>query len=180
MGALEILALALTHPNEFRILLQFWNYHESKRDITKKEEHPTSGWDRPTMRRCWELLDHSSRSFSGVIKQLDGDLARIVSLHSCPSPPTPLLTLEIRYAYSTSSSAALIPSKMTCPSLTISNNPSSAPSMKRRSPPVGTSMEVALMKRIALFSLTTTSSLKNFSALSPCMPSLYIHSVPFP
>jgi farnesyl-diphosphate farnesyltransferase len=81
MGALEILALALTHPNEFRILLQFWNYHESKRDITKKEEHPTSGWDRPTMRRCWELLDHSSRSFSGVIKQLDGDLARIVSSH---------------------------------------------------------------------------------------------------
>src|SRR5712671_2982560 len=80
MGALEILSLALTHPNEFRILLQFWNYYEPKRDITKSEEHASSGWDRPTMRRCWQLLDHSSRSFSAVIKELDGDLARVVSL----------------------------------------------------------------------------------------------------
>ena len=83
MGALEILSLALTHPNEFRILLQFWNYYEPTRDITKKEEHPTSGWDRPTMRRCWQLLDLTSRSFAAVIKELDGDLARVVS----PSPP---------------------------------------------------------------------------------------------
>jgi len=79
MGAIEILSLALTHPNEFRILLQFWNFYLPKRDITKKEEHASSGWDRPTMRRCWELLDHSSRSFSAVIKELDGDLARVVS-----------------------------------------------------------------------------------------------------
>jgi hypothetical protein len=84
MGAIEILSLALTHPNEFRILLQFWNFYLPKRDITKKEEHPTSGWDRPTMRRCWELLDHSSRSFSAVIKELDGDLARVVSLSLQP------------------------------------------------------------------------------------------------
>lgn len=83
MGALQLLSLALTHPNEFRILLQFWNYYEPKRDITKKEEHPTSGWDRPTMRRCWQLLDLTSRSFAAVIKELDGDLARVVS----PSPP---------------------------------------------------------------------------------------------
>ncbi len=64
MGAIEILSLALTHPNEFRILLQFWNFYLPKRDITKVEE----------------LLDHSSRSFSAVIKELDGDLARVVSL----------------------------------------------------------------------------------------------------
>ena len=83
MGALEILSLALTHPNEFRILLQFWNYYEPTRDITKREEHPTSGWDRPTMRRCWQLLDLTSRSFAAVIKELDGDLARVVG----PSPP---------------------------------------------------------------------------------------------
>jgi len=80
MGKLEILTLALTHPNEFRILLQFWNYYEPKRDITKKEEHASSGWDRPTMRRCWQLLDHSSRSFSAVIKELDGELARVICL----------------------------------------------------------------------------------------------------
>jgi hypothetical protein len=89
MGAIEILSLALTHPNEFRILLQFWNFYLPKRDITKKEEHPTSGWDRPTMRRCWELLDHSSRSFSAVIKELDGDLARVVSLPLQPQRPAP-------------------------------------------------------------------------------------------
>ncbi len=85
MGALEILTLALTHPHEFRILLQFWNYHEPKRDITRKEEHATSGWDRPAMRRCWELLDFTSRSFASVIKELDGDLARVVSSFSCRS-----------------------------------------------------------------------------------------------
>ncbi|KAH8981344.1 farnesyl-diphosphate farnesyltransferase [Lactarius akahatsu] len=80
MGALEILTLAFTHPLEFRILLQFWNYHEPKRDITRKEEHATSGWDRPAMRRCWELLDFTSRSFASVIKELDGDLARVICL----------------------------------------------------------------------------------------------------
>lgn len=94
MGAIEILSLALTHPNDFRILLQFWNFYLPKRDITKKEEHPSSGWDRPTMRRCWELLDHSSRSFSAVIKELDGDLARVVSLSSLSSlPPHTLVRL---------------------------------------------------------------------------------------
>jgi hypothetical protein len=88
MGALQILTLALTHPNEFRILLQFWNYYEPKRDITKREEHASSGWDRPTMRRCWQLLDHSSRSFSAVIKELDGELARVVRLPIPPRFPT--------------------------------------------------------------------------------------------
>ncbi len=88
MGALEILSLALTHPNEFRILLQFRYYYEPNRDITKREEHPTSGWDRQTMRRCWELLDLTSRSFAAIIKmELDGDLARVVSF----SPPSSLL-----------------------------------------------------------------------------------------
>jgi farnesyl-diphosphate farnesyltransferase len=94
MGLLEIISLALTHPNEFRILLQFRNYYEPNRDIAKREQHPTSGWDRQTMRRCWELLDLSSRSFAAVIKmELDGDLARIVSF-LLPRPstsPYPLL-----------------------------------------------------------------------------------------
>ena len=30
------------------------------------------------MRKCWEYLDLTSRSFSAVIKELDGDLARTV------------------------------------------------------------------------------------------------------
>ncbi|THH16848.1 hypothetical protein EW146_g3856 [Bondarzewia mesenterica] len=80
MGVLSMLALMLTHPNEFRSLCQYWIYHETKRDITAKREHPTSGWDRQSMRRCWELLDLTSRSFSAVIKELDGDLARTICL----------------------------------------------------------------------------------------------------
>ncbi|KAK7024857.1 squalene synthase [Favolaschia claudopus] len=70
------LIMLLTHPNEFRTLLQYKLYYEPKRDLTAQEEHPTSGWDRETMRRCWAFLDLTSRSFSSVIKELEGDLAR--------------------------------------------------------------------------------------------------------
>lgn len=79
MSFLSMLTLLLTHPIEFRTLLQFWIYHEQKRDISAKQEHPTSGWDRESMRKCWEFLDLTSRSFSAVIKELEGDLARSVS-----------------------------------------------------------------------------------------------------
>lgn len=82
MGAAAYLLLLLTHPMEFRTMLQFKLYHEFKRDITSIKEHPTSGYDRPTMRRCWEFLDMTSRSFSAVIKELEGDLARTVCLLS--------------------------------------------------------------------------------------------------
>jgi farnesyl-diphosphate farnesyltransferase len=74
-----MLTLLLTHPDEFRILIQFRLYHEQKRDITAQQEHPTSGWDRESMRRCWKFLDMTSRSFAAVIKELEGDLARTVS-----------------------------------------------------------------------------------------------------
>jgi len=78
---LELLFFVLTHPHEFCILLHFWN-HQPRRDITRKEEHATSGWDKATMRRCWELLDLTSHSFATAIRQLDGDLARVVCLFS--------------------------------------------------------------------------------------------------
>ncbi|KAH9847328.1 squalene synthase, partial [Lenzites betulinus] len=80
MGAASMLTLMLTHPFEFRILVQYKLWHEPQRDITAASEHATSGWDRPAMRRCWEFLDLTSRSFSGVIKELEGDLARVVCL----------------------------------------------------------------------------------------------------
>lgn len=80
MGLGRWLALLILHPFEFRILLQFHLYHEQKRDIKALKEHPTSGWDRKSMRRCWEFLEKTSRSFSAVIKELDGDLARTVSI----------------------------------------------------------------------------------------------------
>lgn len=79
MGAVNWIALLLTHPFEFRTLIQLWLYYEQKRDIAALKEHPTSGWDRASMRRCWEFLDMTSRSFSAVIKELEGDLARTVS-----------------------------------------------------------------------------------------------------
>jgi hypothetical protein len=53
-------------------------WRDASRDITDPKEFATSHYDRPTMRKCWDLLDHSSRSFSMVIKELEGDLARVV------------------------------------------------------------------------------------------------------
>ncbi|KAG2098291.1 squalene synthase [Suillus discolor] len=82
MGKLtSMLGLLLTHPLEFRTLLQFYLYHETKRDITAQQEHPTSGWDRASMRRCWKFLDLTSRSFAAVIKELEGDLARTICMY---------------------------------------------------------------------------------------------------
>ncbi len=80
MGALQWIQLAIRHPLEFRSLVSYKLWHEPKRDITATKEHKTSGWDRQTMRRCWEFLDLTSRSFSVVIKELDGDLARTICL----------------------------------------------------------------------------------------------------
>ncbi|KAJ3801696.1 squalene synthase [Lentinula aff. detonsa] len=80
MGAAAWLTLLLTHPIEFRTLLQFWLFHEQKRDITSMKEHATSGWDRQSMRRCWEFLDMTSRSFAAVIKEVEGDLARTICM----------------------------------------------------------------------------------------------------
>lgn len=80
MGVGTWLLLLVTHPNEFRTLVQFWLHHESKRDITDESEHATSGWNRDSMRKCWGFLDATSRSFSAVIKELDGDLARAICL----------------------------------------------------------------------------------------------------
>ncbi|KAH7891005.1 squalene synthase [Phlebopus sp. FC_14] len=76
-----LLGLLLTHPGDFRTLVQFYIFHEQKRDITAKQEHATSGWDRPSMRRCWEFLAMTSRSFAAVIKELDGDLARTICIY---------------------------------------------------------------------------------------------------
>ncbi|KAK7686280.1 hypothetical protein QCA50_010504 [Cerrena zonata] len=80
MGALSMLALLFTHPLEFRTLLQYHLWHE-QRDVSAPEERQNSGWDRESMRRCWHFLDETSRSFAAVIKQLEGDLARVVCLY---------------------------------------------------------------------------------------------------
>ena len=66
------------HGNQDSPLVLF--YQEQKRDINTLKEQPTSWWDH-FMRGRWECLDVTSRSFSAVTKELDGDLARTVS---CP------------------------------------------------------------------------------------------------
>ena len=80
MKKTQLAQLLVTHPNEFRSLIQYWLWHEPKRDITALSEHGTSGYHRKSMKRCWEFLDQTSRSFAAVIKELDGDLARVVRL----------------------------------------------------------------------------------------------------
>ncbi|KAK4683512.1 farnesyl-diphosphate farnesyltransferase, partial [Tremellales sp. Uapishka_1] len=80
MGAVDLILLAFTHPNELRAMINWSVWHDATRDITAPSEYATSGYDRPSMKRCWELLDQTSRSFSMVIKELEGDLARTVCL----------------------------------------------------------------------------------------------------
>lgn len=55
---------------------KIWRDH---RDITDPTQAEATGWKRENMRQCWEFLDQTSRSFSMVIKELDGELARVVS-----------------------------------------------------------------------------------------------------
>lgn len=42
------------------------------------------------MRDCWSFLDLTSRSFAAVIKELDGDLARVVRSLLILSSPSPI------------------------------------------------------------------------------------------
>lgn len=82
MGVLSILWMLLAHPDEARSMVQYRMYHMPKRDITNPSEYATSGYDRKAMKRCWEFLDMTSRSFSVVIKEIDGDLARVVRIRA--------------------------------------------------------------------------------------------------
>ncbi|KIM21135.1 hypothetical protein M408DRAFT_80958 [Serendipita vermifera MAFF 305830] len=81
MGKFQLLQLLFTHPSEFAAMAQYWLYHsDQKRDITNPKEFKTTGYDRETMKKCWHFLDMTSRSFAMVIKELDGDLARVIAL----------------------------------------------------------------------------------------------------
>jgi farnesyl-diphosphate farnesyltransferase len=39
------------------------------------------------MKDCWAFLDATSRSFAAVIKELEGDLGRVVSFSFLPISP---------------------------------------------------------------------------------------------
>lgn len=64
---------------ELRAIVNFAIWHDT-RDITDTVELPTTHYDRPTMRKCWDFLDLTSRSFARVIRELEGELARTVRL----------------------------------------------------------------------------------------------------
>ena len=81
MGAVKWL---LKHPFEFnfKTLVQLYLYYRKHRNSAWRED-PTSGWDRQTMRRCWELFEVTDKGVCPLVKQLDGDLARAVSYNAC-------------------------------------------------------------------------------------------------
>ncbi|GAA5995265.1 hypothetical protein JCM5350_008180 [Sporobolomyces pararoseus] len=70
-------AYALRHPNEAKAMVSYKIWRDP---LNKIDQNPESGWDRPDMKRCWEFLDMTSRSFAAVIHELDGDLSRVVAL----------------------------------------------------------------------------------------------------
>ena len=94
-----MLKLLLTHPLEFRALAQYSLFHETTRDITSPKEYKTSGYDRESMKACWRFLDQTSRSFSAVIKELDGDLARVVRWTISPVSIGSLFSFQICLFY---------------------------------------------------------------------------------
>lgn len=78
MGVLGYLLLGVTRPSELRALIAYKVWRDPINDIKQNPE--TSGWDREQMRDCWSFLDKTSRSFAAVIKELKGELSRVICL----------------------------------------------------------------------------------------------------
>ncbi|KAL9935392.1 hypothetical protein V8E36_005740 [Tilletia maclaganii] len=78
MGVLSLLLLVFQHPSEVRSLIHYKLWRDPLNDITRNPEQ--SGWDREEMRACWGFLDLTSRSFAAVIKELKGELGRVICL----------------------------------------------------------------------------------------------------
>ncbi|KAN0062774.1 bifunctional farnesyl-diphosphate farnesyltransferase/squalene synthase [Thecaphora frezii] len=78
MGLLSILLMGITHPSELRSIIHYKVWRDPLNDIKRNPQD--SGWDRDQMRDCWTFLDQTSRSFAAVIKELKGDLSRVICL----------------------------------------------------------------------------------------------------
>lgn len=78
MGVLNYVLLGLTHPSELRAMIGYKVWRDPLNDIKANPE--ASGWDRERMRDCWSFLDLTSRSFSAVIKELKGELSRVICI----------------------------------------------------------------------------------------------------
>ncbi|GAA5857226.1 hypothetical protein JCM8547_009382 [Rhodosporidiobolus lusitaniae] len=68
---------ALRRPTEVKQIITYKLWRDPLNTV---EGNPESGWNRPEMKRCWEFLDLTSRSFAAVIHELDGDLSRVVCI----------------------------------------------------------------------------------------------------
>nr|CAA68054.1 squalene synthase [Ustilago maydis] len=78
MGLLSYILLGFTHPSELRAMIGYKVWRDPLNDI--KANPQASGWDRQRMRDCWGFLDLTSRSFAAVIKELKGDVSRVICL----------------------------------------------------------------------------------------------------
>ena len=76
VNPLKLALLGATHPSELRALVTYKVWHDA-RELAKD---PETGYQRAEMKRCWEFLDMTSRSFAAVIKELEGELCRVVCL----------------------------------------------------------------------------------------------------
>ncbi|BGP12794.1 hypothetical protein JCM10213_008055 [Rhodosporidiobolus nylandii] len=75
--AAGLLWYALTRPTEVKAIITYKMWRDPLNNI---QDNPESGWDRPDMRKCYDLLNATSRSFAAVIHELDGDLSRVVAI----------------------------------------------------------------------------------------------------
>ncbi|PLW23733.1 hypothetical protein PCASD_01986 [Puccinia coronata f. sp. avenae] len=77
MGLLALAWLGIRHPQELKALVNYKLWY----DPPNLEEHPElTRINEPNMKACWAFLDQTSRSFSAVIKELDGELSRVVCI----------------------------------------------------------------------------------------------------
>ncbi|KAM0793423.1 hypothetical protein ACM66B_000872 [Microbotryomycetes sp. NB124-2] len=67
----------VTHPYEAKAMI---NYAIWRDPLHRIEDNTEAGLDREDMKQCWKYLDLTSRSFAAVIKELEGDLARVIAI----------------------------------------------------------------------------------------------------
>lgn len=77
MDILGGLWLAVRHPQELKAVVNRKVWYEPP---NLEEDSAITRFNEPNMKACWKFLDQTSRSFSAVIKELDGELSRIVCI----------------------------------------------------------------------------------------------------
>lgn len=78
MRIVDIISLAMFHPQELRAMVTYKVWRDPLNDIKANPEE--SGWNRESMQACWGYLDLTSRSFAAVIKELRGEMSRFICI----------------------------------------------------------------------------------------------------